>query len=131
MKMPFLKCLGAERGHPKILSILETMALLLLSCFAGSHFSVLQSPAHSPHKPTPASGDREHFGSGAVTLRINPIFGGPLPAICVFNSQFLQSHARVGCGGVTCELLLLLICCWVQLPVYSTLATLKMAKCRF
>lgn len=86
-----------------MLFILETMALLLSSCFAGSHFSVLQSPVGSPHKPTPASGDRERFGTGAVTLSTSPIFRGPLPAICVFNSQFLQSHARVGCVGCSCS----------------------------
>lgn len=39
--MSFLKCLGAERGEPKMLFILEMMALLLSSCFAGSHFTVL------------------------------------------------------------------------------------------
>lgn len=83
MKMSFLKCSGAERGHPKLLFILETMALLLLSCLAGSHCSVLQSSAGSSHKPTPASGDRERFGSGAVTEH-QSYFRGTSPCyLCV------------------------------------------------
>lgn len=44
-KMSFLKFLGAERGHPKMLFILEMMALLLSSwSFARSHFSCWLSP---------------------------------------------------------------------------------------
>lgn len=42
-------------------------------------------------------------------------------------NQFLQSHGRVGRGAAACELLLLLVC-WVLLPVNNTQATLKMAK---
>lgn len=59
-----------------------------------------------------------------MTLTINPIFRGSLPAIFVFNSRFLQSHARVGRDVG----LLLLWIRWMLLPVNSTQAALKMAK---
>lgn len=83
MKISFLKCLGAERGHPKMLFILETMALLLLSCFAGSHCPVLWSPAGSPINQHQPLGTRERFGSGAVTEHQSYFWGTSPCYLCV------------------------------------------------
>lgn len=54
-KMSFLKCPEAEGGHPKVLSTPEMMELLLSSCFAGSHHSVLVLPM-DPYQPQGTDG---------------------------------------------------------------------------
>lgn len=75
MKTSFLKCPGAEGGHPKTLFTSEMIELLLSSSSAGSHRSVLRPCAGSPSRPMPASGDRQLCGSGTVTMSTTLFLG--------------------------------------------------------